>query len=58
VAKQLGLANLALRYRLIYGDRATMRIRSSPGLGTRVEIDMPVPIGSREKAGSAQKKPE
>lgn len=38
----IGLANIYQRLKLFYGDKALLRIESSPGEGTRVEILIPL----------------
>ncbi|MGH9823388.1 MAG: histidine kinase, partial [Blastocatellia bacterium] len=43
-ANGVGLANIEDRLRCHYGDDALMSIHSEPGLGTEVEIRLPVPI--------------
>lgn len=37
----IGLSNIYQRLRLFYGERASLKIESRPGEGTRVEIFIP-----------------
>ena len=45
----IGLRNVRERLRLYYGERASFEVRSAPGCGTRIELQLPV---SREEQGA------
>jgi len=39
--KRIGLRNVLTRCRLLYGDGFSVRIRSEPGNGTAVQLEIP-----------------
>lgn len=39
--KQLGIANVAKRLQLVYGETTRLRISNEPGSGARIDIDIP-----------------
>ena len=49
--RHIGLANVHRRLTLNYGSQYGLRIQSTPGAGTTVEIRLPIPKPAEQKPG-------
>ncbi|HET9742023.1 MAG TPA: histidine kinase [Terriglobales bacterium] len=52
-AEGIGMYNVAERLRVLYGANAHMMVQSSPGLGTRISIELPL-LQSEKEFSAAQ----
>jgi two-component system LytT family sensor kinase len=47
-AEGIGMYNVAERLRVLYGANAHMTVQSTPGLGTRISIELPLLQSDKE----------